>query len=47
MVSDFGILDEGSVSGLVMFPFCVVGSDSTVFGWVFIGDTDVPVVSSQ
>ena len=46
VVSDGGTLDEGSVSGLVVFPFCVVGFDSTVVGWVVVGDADVSVAPS-
>ena len=43
VVSDFGILDEG----LIILSFCVVDPDSTVVVWVLVGDTDVPVASSQ
>ena len=46
VVSDSGFLDEGSVSGLIIFSFCVVGSDSTTPGWVVVGDRDIPVASS-
>ena len=44
VVSDCGILDEGSPSGLIIFS--VVGSDSTIGAWIVVGDSDVFVASS-
>ena len=46
VVSDCGFWNEVSVSGLIIFSFCVVGSDSTTPGCVVVGDRDIPVASN-